>query len=62
LASSLSSKTPVLSPNNAALAERARIFTMQYQDNYPNLHLIKNNCWTFAWRLLQHLNDTEKDD
>lgn len=29
----------------------------------PELHLIKNNCWTFAWKLLRHLdrNESQKE-
>jgi hypothetical protein len=25
----------------------------------PELHVMKNNCWTFAWKLLRHLDRNE---
>lgn len=45
---------------SAALVDRAQAFTVDY-DN-PKLHIIKNNCWTFALRLLRHLNTNHPSD
>jgi hypothetical protein len=38
------------------LVQRAEDFKSRAD---PELHLIKNNCWTFAWKLLRHLDRNE---
>ncbi|CAB9501930.1 expressed unknown protein [Seminavis robusta] len=35
------------------LVQQAQEFQNNQAD--PNLHLLRNNCWTFAWRLLRYL-------
>ena len=50
-----SSSSVEVSARSAALIDRAQEFTINYENS--NLHILKNNCWTFAWKLLRHLNN-----
>ena len=49
-----------VAPQRTALVELAQEFTVRYDD--PKLHIIKNNCWTFAWRLLRHLKTNHQSE
>lgn len=42
----------------SVIVEKARDFTENYSND--NLHLLNNNCWSFAWKLLQHLNEEQE--
>jgi hypothetical protein len=45
--------------NQSPLVDRAEKFVIEYKDT--NLHLLYNNCWTFALRLLCELKETQSD-
>ena len=44
-------------PSSSLLAQKAEQFANNYSDT--NLHLVYNNCWTFALRMLWELSDGE---
>jgi hypothetical protein len=46
-----------VSPTSSKWVQRARDFTTQYENT--NLQLMTNNCWTFAWKLVQYLEHEE---
>jgi hypothetical protein len=45
--------------SQSALVERAEKFVIEYRDT--NLHLLTNNCWTFALHMLCELRKTQND-
>jgi len=51
-----------LSPLSSHTASSRRIvqlasgYTQSYREQSPDLHLLQNNCWTFAWKLIQYLD------
>ena len=48
-------RTPQANETTSYLTHKATDFTNNYQES--NLHILSNNCWTFALRLWQHLAD-----
>lgn len=38
--------------------ERARTFCNEYD---KDLHILTNNCWTFAWNLIRYIRDDDDD-